>query len=93
MNPIPSHIWEDDQLMCGTAPLEKTLHTTAGNVWEDSHFPFSEDEEIGLCQVVVDREFDQLISLKQCMDDIAEMRFCKYDPSAELALVWMKRPF
>jgi len=44
-----------------------------------------------LCEVVVNKEFDQLISLIQS-DETPEMRFCKYDPSAQLALVWMKRP-
>ncbi|NIR14162.1 MAG: hypothetical protein GWN86_09480, partial [Desulfobacterales bacterium] len=51
-----------------------------------------EEEELGLCQVVVNKEFDQLISLIQSMNETPEMRFCKYDPSAQLALVWMKRP-
>ena len=51
----------------------------------------TEEEELGLCQVVVNKEFDQLISLIQS-DETPEMRFCKYDPSAQLALVWMKRP-
>ena len=52
----------------------------------------TEEEEFGLCQVVVNKEFEQLISLIQSMEETPEMRFCKYDPSAQLALVWMKRP-
>jgi hypothetical protein len=47
---------------------------------------------MGLCQVVVNREFERLISLKQSVGGAGEMRFCKYDPSAELALVWLRRP-
>ena len=93
MNPIDSHNWDDNHLMYSAEPLDKPRQTTVGGIWGGNPLPLFEDEEMGLCQVVVDREFDQLISLKQCMDDISEMRFCKYDPSAELALVWMKRPF
>ncbi len=52
----------------------------------------SEEEQMGFCQVVVNREFERLISLKQSVDETSEMRFCKYDPSVELALVWMRRP-
>jgi len=51
----------------------------------------TEEEDMGLCQVVVNKEFDQLISLIQS-DETPEMRFSKYDRSAQLALVWMKRP-
>ena len=53
----------------------------------------SAEEEMGFCQVVVNREFDRIIALKQSVDEASQMRFCKYNPSAELALVWMKRPY
>ncbi|MFP3870938.1 MAG: hypothetical protein ACLFVT_08700 [Syntrophobacteria bacterium] len=78
--------------ICSSSVLEKGMRKLAGEIWDEDPLPLVEDEEVGFCQVVVNPEFDQLISLKQSMDETSEMRFCKYDPSAELALVWMKRP-
>jgi hypothetical protein len=69
------------------------MTTIAREMWSSDPSALFEDEKVALCQVVVNREFDQLISLKQTMGDRSEMRFCKYDPSEELALIWMKRPF
>ncbi len=78
--------------ICSSAPFENDMTMIAKDVWENDCLPLPEEEEMGFCQVVVNREFDRLISLKQAMDETSEMRFCKFDPSAELALVWMKRP-
>ena len=78
--------------ICSSNLLENGLTLIAKEVWEADYLPLPEEEEMGFCQVVVNREFDQLISLKQSMGEPSEMRFCKYDPSAELALVWLKRP-
>jgi hypothetical protein len=78
--------------ICSSNLLENGLTLIAKEVWETDYLPLPEEEEMGFCQVVVNREFDQLISLRQSMGEPSEMRFCKYDPSAELALVWLKRP-
>ena len=79
--------------ICGTKLLETGMTSIAREMWSSDPSALFEDEKVGFCQVVVNREFDQLISLKQTIDDRSEIRFCKYDPSEELALVWMKRPF
>jgi ferredoxin len=79
--------------ICSSKLLESGMTTMAREIWSSDPSALFEDEKMALCQVVVNREFDQLISLKQTMDDRSELRFCKYDPSEELALVWMKRPF
>jgi hypothetical protein len=79
--------------ICPSTFLEGGMTMIAKDVWESDCLPLPEEEEMGFCQVVVNREFDRLISLKQSMDETSEMRFCKYDPSTELALVWMKRPY
>jgi ferredoxin len=79
--------------ICSTNLLETGMTTIAREMWSSDPSVLFEDEKVAMCQVVVNREFEQLISLKQAMDDRSEMRFCKYDPSEELALVWMKRPF
>lgn len=76
--------------ICSTDLLKKGMTTIATELGES---PILEEAEEELCQVVVNHEFEQLISLKQSVDDPSQMRFCKYDPSVELALVWMKRPF
>jgi hypothetical protein len=79
--------------ICNSDLLGNTTTLMARDTWDSDFLPLPEEEELEFCEVVVNREFDQLISLKQSMDDVSEMRFCKYDPSMELALVWMKRPF
>ena len=78
--------------ICSTGFLQGENTSIDEDILEEDYLPLREEEEMGFCQVVVNREFEKLISLKQSVDDTSEMRFCKYDPSAELALVWMKRP-
>ena len=79
--------------ICNTNLLDNGANVIDEEIWDDGFLPLPTEEELGFCEVVVNRAFDKFISLKQSMDDATEMRFCKYDPSAELALVWMKRPF
>ncbi|MGB7067111.1 MAG: hypothetical protein WBF55_18375, partial [Syntrophobacteria bacterium] len=71
--------------------LENEMTIVSKSVLPSDLVRLTEEEEMGLCQVVVNKEFDQLISLIQS-DETPEMRFSKYDRSAQLALVWMKRP-
>jgi hypothetical protein len=80
--------------ICSSSNLLDDEMTTmaAKNVLASDLSILSDEEEMGFCQVVVNREFDRLISLKQSVDETSEMRFCKYDPSAQLALVWLRRP-
>ena len=78
--------------ICSTNLLDNQVTMVAKDIWENDYMPLPEEEEMGFCQVVVNRDFDRIISLKQSVDEASEMRFCKYNPSAELALVWMKRP-
>ncbi|UCG11865.1 MAG: hypothetical protein JSU72_15290 [Deltaproteobacteria bacterium] len=79
--------------VCNGKLLEDGMNLITKEVWDSDFLPLPEEDEFGFCKVVVNREFDKFISLKQSMDDLSEIRFCKYDPSAELALVWMKRPY
>ena len=79
--------------ICSSNFVENDMTIITNDVGASRFLPFLEEEELGFCQVIVNREFDRLISLKQAMDETSQMRFCKYDPSAELALVWMKRPY
>ncbi len=71
--------------------LENEMTMVSKSVLPGDFLRLTEEEEMGFCQVVVNKEFDQLISLIQS-DETPEMRFSKYDRSAQLALVWMKRP-
>ena len=99
-HPVPLDF--DDVYSCGCGAsyricsssnlLDDEMTMAAKNVLSSDLSFLPEEEEMGFCQVVVNREFDRLISLKQSVDETSEMRFCKYDPSAELALVWLRRP-
>lgn len=71
--------------------LENEMTMVSKSVLPSDLVRLTDEEDLGLCQVVVNKEFDQLISLIQS-DETPEMRFSKYDRSAQLALVWMKRP-
>jgi hypothetical protein len=72
--------------------LENEMTMISKSVLPGDLVQITEEEELGLCQVVVNKEFEQLISIIQSMEETPEMRFCKYDPSVRLAIVWMKRP-
>lgn len=78
--------------ICSSDLLDYGMSMITNDVWPSHLLPFLEEEEMGFYEVVVNREFDRLISLNQSMDEMSQIRFCKYNPSAELALVWMKRP-
>ena len=71
--------------------LENEMTMVSKSVLPSDLVRLTDEEDLGLCQVVVNKEFDQLISLIQS-DETPEMRFSKYVRSAQLALVWMKRP-
>ena len=79
--------------ICSSDLLDDDIDFMAKSVMPSDLLFLSAEEEMGFCQVVVNREFDRIISLKQSVDETSEMRFCKYNPTAELALVWMKRPY
>ena len=79
--------------ICSSDLLDDDMAFMAKSVLPSDLLFLSAEEEMGFCQVVVNRDFDRIISLKQSVDEASEMRFCKYNPSAELALVWMKRPY
>ena len=98
-HPIPTDFDNVYTCSCGgcywvssTYLQENEMAMVPGEMWENDLLPFPDEEQMEICQVVVNREFEKLISLKESMDETSEMRFCKYDPSAELALVWIKRP-
>lgn len=98
-HPIPTDFDNVYTCTCGgcywvssTHLQENEMAVMPGETWENDLTPFPDEEEMEICQIVVNREFEKLISLKQSMDETSEMRFCKYDPAAELALVWIKRP-
>jgi hypothetical protein len=77
--------------ICSDNPLGTDISTIARDVCDHEFSPFP-GQDVEICQVVVNRDFEQLLSLKQSMDDWSQVRFCKYDPAMELALVWLKRP-
>jgi len=48
---------------------------------------------IDFCNVVVEKDFDRLLDLRQAVDPYGMERFCKYDVDSELSLIWVKRLF
>ena len=48
---------------------------------------------IEFCNIVIEKDFDRLLDLKQTADPHGIERFCKYDINIHLSLVWVKRLF
>jgi TATA-box binding protein (TBP) (component of TFIID and TFIIIB) len=76
--------------VCSQRMLEKSVQDIAWQLWTDEELEFIQRVPIDVCNIVVEKEFDRLLNLKQ-LSDTAGSRFCKYDISDQLSLVWVKR--
>lgn len=76
--------------VCSQRMLEKSVQDIAWELWTDEELDFVQRVPIDVCNVVVEKEFDTFLSLKQ-LSDVTGSRFCKYDGTEKLSLVWVKR--
>ncbi len=79
--------------VCGQQALETGVGDIAEELWNEEELNFVRSIPIDFCNVVVEKDFDRLLDLRQSSDPIAVERFCKYDMNMNLSLVWVKRLF
>jgi hypothetical protein len=79
--------------VCGNQALETGVKDIAEEIWTDEELNFIRSVPMDFCNVVIEKEFDRLLDLKQALDLNVLDRFCKYDRENDLNLVWVKRLF
>ncbi|MCE5334921.1 MAG: hypothetical protein LLG06_10050 [Desulfobacteraceae bacterium] len=80
--------------ICATDTLEHGVGDIANTLWNDEELNFVRSVPIDFCNIVVEKDFDRLLDLKQHSRDLSGVeRFCKYDVNLNLSLVWVKRLF
>lgn len=79
--------------VCGNHALEIGVGDIAEQLWDREEFDFVRSIPIEFCNIVIEKDFDRLLDLKQTADAHGIERFCKYDINVHLSLVWVKRLF
>jgi len=79
--------------VCGNHALESSVGDIAEQLWSEEELSFIRSVPVDFCNIVVERNFERLLDLKQNCDPDGIERFCKYDINTHLSLVWVKRLF
>ncbi len=79
--------------ICGNQALENSVGDIAEELWNEDELNFVRSIPIDFCNIVIEKDFDRLLALKQSSDLLGMERFCKYDINTNLSLVWVKRLF
>lgn len=79
--------------VCGNNALENGVGDIAHELWSDEELDFVRSIPVDFCNIVIEKDFDRLLAIRQTSDLDAIERFCKYDVSIHLNLVWVKRLF
>lgn len=79
--------------VCGNQALEVGVGDIAEQLWNEEELNFIRTVPVDFCNVIVEKDFDRLLDLRQFSDLHGIERFCKYDINNNLSLVWVKRLF
>ncbi|GLI36117.1 hypothetical protein [Desulforhabdus amnigena] len=79
--------------VCGNHALETGVGDIAGELWNEEELDFVRSIPVDFCNIVIEKDFDRLLDLKQTAEMNIMERFCKYDINTHLSLVWVKRLF
>lgn len=79
--------------VCGNHALEVGVGDIAEHLWDREELDFVRSIPIEFCNIVIEKDFDRLLDLKETADPHGIERFCKYDINVHLSLVWVKRLF
>lgn len=79
--------------VCGNHSLETGVGDIAQQLWSDEELDFVRSIPVDFCNIVIEKDFDRLLDLKQTSESLGIERFCKYDINVHLSLVWVKRLF
>ncbi|MEN6486462.1 MAG: hypothetical protein ABFD98_16425 [Syntrophobacteraceae bacterium] len=73
--------------------MENGVGDIAEQLWNEEELDFVRSIPVDFCNIVIEKDFDRLLALKQGSDPNTIERFCKYDINNHLSLVWVKRLF
>ncbi len=80
--------------VCGTSMMETGVGDIANTLWNEEELGLVRSVPVDFCNIVIERDFDRLLAIRHTSPDNAGIeRFCKYDVSLALNLVWVKRLF
>jgi len=79
--------------VCGNQSLENGVGDIAEELWSAEELDFIRSIPVDFCNVVIEKDFDRLLALKQNSEHDVVERFCKYDLDNQLNLIWVKRLF
>lgn len=79
--------------VCGNHILENGVSDIAEELWSEEELDFIRAVPADFCNIVIEKDFERLLNLKQTLDPNGIERFCKYDLDIHLSLVWIKRLF
>jgi hypothetical protein len=77
--------------VCGNMTIEVGVGDIAEELWTAEELDFVKAIPTDCCNVVIQKDFDRLLNLKQNTDSYLIERFCKYDTDDHLNLVWVRR--
>ncbi len=77
--------------VCSSETLERGVYDIAGELWSDEELDFIQHVPFDVCNIVIEKDFDRLLDIRQASDAALLERFCKYDARDKLSLVWIKR--
>jgi len=77
--------------VCSDNMLERGVYDIAEELWTEEELHFIQNVPLDVCNIVVEKDFDRLLDLRQSSDAAILERFCKYDTREHLSLVWVKR--
>ena len=79
--------------VCGNETLDTGVSDIADELWSEEELDFIRSVPVDFCNIIIEKEFDRLLNMKQSLDSEGLQRFCKYDMDNHLSLVWVKRLF
>jgi len=79
--------------VCGAHVIENGVSDIADELWSEEEMDFIRAVPVDFCNIVIEKDFEQFLNLKESMDPDGILRFCKFDMDTHLNLVWIKRLF
>lgn len=77
--------------VCSLSAVEKSVCDIAGELWSEGELAFIQNVPVDVCNIIVEKDFDQLLAFREASDAVLLERFLKYNSDDKLSLVWVKR--
>ena len=77
--------------VCGNGTLETGVGDIANTLWNEDELNYIRSIPVDFCKVIIEKDFDRLLTLRESSEYSGIERFCKFDVNDHLSLVWVKR--